>query len=471
LATLPALAAVAAFAGAARPVWARLKSGQEGIAAVWQRVQGVRKEQERRLETAEAVAVAEVDELRKRLQNLTSAGQLAGVVQERSGSATYRERLGLMTEIRQDFERMAELLRPPEPGGPEVPLRDAAGDELPAIDRVVIYIDDLDRCPPDRVIDVLEAVHLLLAVRLFVVVVAVDPRWLLRSLKTHYRELFAQASGDPDDDELWRSTPAQYLEKIFQIVLTLPPMGQDGYQQLMHDLVGVRPGPGAPATLDAAASPAIASASESPVWPPPVPSTGTGIPWSTPTINLNTRIVERVDPLALTEDEYALINLLGPPLVNGPRSVKRLANSYGLLVATSPPGRQDLRPVADRVHEPAFPYRAGMVLLGAVIGFPMLGPSFFPDLHLASRRNPTKPWDTYLQELRPADSGNRIEPEMSAARAQEWNALLDALAVVTERATGAELPLPQALTIWGPWVVPVGRLSFPTGTSVTRLGV
>jgi hypothetical protein len=31
-------------------------------------------------------------------------------------------------------------------------------------------------------VELLEAVHLLLAVDLFVVVVAVDPRWLLRSL-------------------------------------------------------------------------------------------------------------------------------------------------------------------------------------------------------------------------------------------------------------------------------------------------
>jgi hypothetical protein len=40
--------------------------------------------------------------------------------------------------------------------------------------RVILYIDDLDRCPSDVVIKVLEAVHLLVALPLFVVVVAVD---------------------------------------------------------------------------------------------------------------------------------------------------------------------------------------------------------------------------------------------------------------------------------------------------------
>ena len=34
----------------------------------------------------------------------------------------------------------------------------------------------------------LEAIHLLLALELFVVVVAVDPRWLLQALHSHYRD-------------------------------------------------------------------------------------------------------------------------------------------------------------------------------------------------------------------------------------------------------------------------------------------
>ena len=64
----------------------------------------------------------------------------------------------------------------------------------PPLERIVLYIDDLDRCPPRRVVEVLEAVHLMLALELFVVVVAVDARWLIRSLEYHYRELFS--TGD-----------------------------------------------------------------------------------------------------------------------------------------------------------------------------------------------------------------------------------------------------------------------------------
>ena len=52
--------------------------------------------------------------------------------------------------------------------------RDAENDET-SFERVVLCVDDLDRCPPEKVVDVLQAMHLLLYFPLFVVV-AVDSR-------------------------------------------------------------------------------------------------------------------------------------------------------------------------------------------------------------------------------------------------------------------------------------------------------
>jgi hypothetical protein len=48
--------------------------------------------------------------LEREMQNLTAAGQLAGFVTDRAGGGDYRTRLGIMTQIRQDFHRMADLL-------------------------------------------------------------------------------------------------------------------------------------------------------------------------------------------------------------------------------------------------------------------------------------------------------------------------------------------------------------------------
>ncbi len=46
---------------------------------------------------------------------------------------------------------------------------------------------------------------------------------------------------------LWRYTPSQYLEEIFQVVLTLPPLDAHGYQRLVRTLVGTRVDRPAPA--------------------------------------------------------------------------------------------------------------------------------------------------------------------------------------------------------------------------------
>src|SRR5690606_13992282 len=100
------------------------------------------------------------------------------------------------------------------------------------------YIDDLDRCPPARVVQALEAVHLLLALDLFVVVVAVDARWLLRSLEVHYRDLL-NGEGQAGDGSR-HSTPQSYLEKIFQITYALAPMTEDGFKSYITHLTAPR---------------------------------------------------------------------------------------------------------------------------------------------------------------------------------------------------------------------------------------
>jgi KAP family P-loop domain len=226
---------VAAVAGPVTSAWKK-------ISRMRAQVVGWVEAQRARLDLAVNVAAQEVADLKRQLQNLTTGGQLAGLVAEQAQATSYRSRLGLMTQIRTDFERTAQRLAQAS----AEPAPDEVGDLLPAIDRIVVYIDDLDRCPPDRVVDMLEAIHLLLAIELFVVVVAVDPRWLLRALHSYYREqLTGSVDGTAmadDDEALWQPPAVQYLEKIFQIVMTLPPLATDGYVSLIDSLVNPQDG-------------------------------------------------------------------------------------------------------------------------------------------------------------------------------------------------------------------------------------
>src|SRR4029079_9846997 len=128
---------------------------------------------------------------------------------ERAASDDYRSRLGLIATIRRDFERLARLQ--------EEWRKHPTEDSPPPIDRIVLYIDDLDRCTPRQVVEVLQAVHLLLALDLFVVVGGVDPRWLVRSLQEQYPKLLDAPDKGMEVGDGWDASPEDYLEKIFGV--------------------------------------------------------------------------------------------------------------------------------------------------------------------------------------------------------------------------------------------------------------
>jgi hypothetical protein len=163
----------------------------------------------RELKDREDPLDARLTQLDEEIEGLErSIAELAPDVTEyaRTRDGDYRQHLGVVSLVRKDLEMFAAIL-----------ANSSAGPE-----RIVLYIDDLDRCPPAVVIKVLEAVHLLLAQPVFVVVVGVDARWLLRALKQHYTDML--------DD------PVDYLEKIFQVSFALRPMDGPGFRRLVSDL-------------------------------------------------------------------------------------------------------------------------------------------------------------------------------------------------------------------------------------------
>lgn len=200
---------------------------------------------------------AELEDKRRALaiqiESLAPQRQLRELIQARTESdSPYRQAEGLIAQIRRDFRSLADHIQAIEAEGAGVSAD--AGPSPP--DRIVLYIDDLDRCEPRRVVEVLQAVHLLLAFELFVVVVAVDPRWLLRALKVHYPDMLLDperqahgAGGDetpegaePEDTDetshgTYMATPRDYLEKIFQIPYSVPAMGPAASREYLRDLV------------------------------------------------------------------------------------------------------------------------------------------------------------------------------------------------------------------------------------------
>lgn len=98
-------------------------------------------------------------------------------------------------------------------------------------DRIIIYIDDLDRCSFDQVYAALQAVHLLLAFDSFVVVVGVDPAWVQGTLTHAITKASGGEIGEKEVSGRRVALAERYLEKIFQLAIWLKPLeseGQDG---------------------------------------------------------------------------------------------------------------------------------------------------------------------------------------------------------------------------------------------------
>jgi len=180
----------------------------------------------------------ELREIERSIENTYSLKQLINFLKDRAVGEDYNKHLGLLALLRRDFETLERLMREAVREDRDGARVTASGDKksdpllVKPIRRIILFIDDLDRCPPKRVVEVLQAIHMLLAFPLFVVVVGVDSRWVWRCLNSHYGELLKLPENGREFE------PSNYLEKIFQFPYWLPPlhgMRTDGYlRKLIH---------------------------------------------------------------------------------------------------------------------------------------------------------------------------------------------------------------------------------------------
>lgn len=109
--------------------------------------------------------------------------------------------------------------------------------ELTKFDSVVIFIDDLDRCLPERVIDTLEAIKLFLSVDNMAFVIGADERILKHSIAMHL-QLHTFNNNSPYLDSA-EQIVTDYIEKLIQIPYRIPklsPSEIESYNNLLFCL-------------------------------------------------------------------------------------------------------------------------------------------------------------------------------------------------------------------------------------------
>ena len=216
----------------------------------------------------EATYRMQIAKLKASINEIERGKRLSAFIEKRLLSNDYQQHLGVISLIREDFEKLSTYLQTQSfyakvanrmyelnqasKGSEDIESPDPFDRrKINSIDRIVLYVDDLDRCPPDKVVQVLQAIHLILAFPLFVVVVGVDVRWISRSIIKEYGTMLAQphklsqpqAVGHLKEQSEFslhfqsNATPFDYLEKIFQLPFQLNKMSNASKEFFMGKLL------------------------------------------------------------------------------------------------------------------------------------------------------------------------------------------------------------------------------------------
>jgi len=157
------------------------------------------------------------------------------------GTDSWGEKLSLGTgdpfdRFRRHFRRMMEEVRRP----------------------VMVVVDDLDRCRPDFVVDLVRGMQTLLRSRRVVFVILGDRAWIERSFETHHEKM------NDGEDGSEQNFGARFVAKAIQMSFVLPeidPVRQESYvESLLLDGRGRGPGGTAASTAARTARMALATA-------------------------------------------------------------------------------------------------------------------------------------------------------------------------------------------------------------------
>ncbi len=105
--------------------------------------------------------------------------------------------------------------------------------------RLVVFVDDLDRCLPEKAISVLEAIKLFVDAPGCVFVLGLDQEVIARGIEIKYRELGNKADGEGKAH--FTVEGMRYLEKIIQLPFTIPQVERADMSDYVYGLTEVWP--------------------------------------------------------------------------------------------------------------------------------------------------------------------------------------------------------------------------------------
>ncbi len=354
--------------------------------------------------------------------------RLQSFLAERVKNDAYQRHLGLISLVRKDFSSLYDLMQKYwQDRKQPVPVilaevRDALGkvtsEQVPFIERIVLYIDDLDRCPEDKVVEVLQAVQLMLGLPLFVVVVAVDVRWVGQSIRKHYGRLVGwdEETGGATNGPSSASAE-DYLEKIFQIPYRIHPMEPEIRKLLLSGLLR---------------QPYLSGGSA-------------GAPAQTSTVFQQELVPKE---LSLYPQELQSIQDLYQSVGSSPRRVRRFLDVYRLMRAGMEEG--DVQDLIVKQH-----YAVILALFALLSGAPVTAPRIIELLRKETLRISSDPASiTFATQSMVDWSASALVPDTVAADESE------VLRYAMTYLDGINFTRPDLVSILRRWIPEIARYSF-----------
>jgi len=244
-----------------------------------------------------------------------AAGELPGAYAEVVASPDYRAQSGYFYLVQTDVKRVLDLV---------------ATDKRP----LVIFVDDLDRCSPSTVVQVIEAINIFVAgdYTNCMFVIAMEPEMVAAHIEAAYSDLVSKL--DQTSTGRASALPSlgwRFLEKIVQLPLALPAMEPKASTAFIASLfpaemTQVPATTAAPAADDAAADAAAQAALRTATLSEAV-GIGGGVRPDAPAVEEVRLAVER----RLTADDpevKQVIEYASGLLNRNPREIKRFVNLF-----------------------------------------------------------------------------------------------------------------------------------------------
>lgn len=187
---------------------------------------------------------------------------------------------------------------------------------------LAVFIDDLDRCKADYIVELLEGIQTLLMHEPVTYVVAADRAWLCQS--------FASAYGDFENtaEDLGRPLGFQFLEKTFQISLQIPPMSDQARDAFWSELMRGSPSPSTDEKVEEDS--AIAVTFSDAHTQAQVENSVTELIGTRNREQVLAAAVRRMNTPGIEGQLESLLSQFSSLVESNPRSMKRVMNAYGV---------------------------------------------------------------------------------------------------------------------------------------------